>query len=790
MSVEGLLKLPDDVVLTPVDALPAETLERLEHQAGDYALTRPQSRAPSRIVSAETAKLLEVFREPVSIVEAVIRFSAAGGRDARETLEESFPVLRALANAGLLLSPESELARPIELSWKRDDRVGDLRIVEPIDVVLDTEVYLVRTADGAFAALKMARGGAEARLQDSFAHEAAILRQLGGRCGPRLVALGQADGRPYLAVEWIRGVDANIAAAVARGRGPANRAELAGILKAVAEAYARLHAEGIVHGDIHPRNLLIDGLGRAVLIDFGHARDLRSDGPPRGRGVIDLYMEPELARARRHGVQPPEPCEAGEQYCLAALLYFLATGAHTHDFVLEPEEMLRQVLEEPPLPFAARGVDDLPSTEGVLLRALDNEPARRFASVTEMAAALGEALTTDGAERRLLAKRVPELGQTILDEVIERTALSGALMAAGLEAPSASVNNGAAGLAYALMRIAQRRDDGEMLAAAEVWAGMAASAVIAAPREALSCPEMDLAAEVVGEVSLFHAAPGVHCVRALIAQACGDEEQRGLAVEEFVQAAARREPWLELAFGSAGALVGCAILLDAGGASEEGAMLRDTGDALSHRIMSEQRALGDLATATGLLGAVGAAHGWTGILYALLLWARSSGSAPAVEERLVELAALARPCGRGLTWPVKTGPHAGGDGLRASWCNGAAGMTHLWSLAHEIYGDAKYAELARGAAWTAYEAPTGGGDLCCGLAGRAYAALRLFRLSGDELWVDRAWDLAERAARDIRAQPQRPNSLYKGELGLALLLADLEQPDQARMPLFETEGWR
>ena len=123
--------------------------------------------------------------------------------------------------------------------------------------------------------------------------------------------------------------------------------------------------------------------------------------------------------------------------------------------------------------------------------------------------------------------------------------------------------------------------------------------------------------------------------------------------------------------------------------------------------------------------------------------------------------------------------------MRASWCNGAAGFVHLWTAAERHFGDPHYGRLAHAAAWTAFDAPQSGGDLCCGLGGRSYALLDLHRHTGDPAWRHRARDLAERAARRIRTHARRYDSLYHGAVGVALLAADLADPGQGGMPLFD-----
>jgi len=110
--------------------------------------------------------------------------------------------------------------------------------------------------------------------------------------------------------------------------------------------------------------------------------------------------------------------------------------------------------------------------------------------------------------------------------------------------------------------------------------------------------------------------------------------------------------------------------------------------------------------------------------------------------------------------PSTVGEHSG-NGLQASWCNGAAGFVHLWTLAHRLLGKQHYARMATGAAWAAFEAPQSNGDLCCGLAGRAYGLLNLYKHSGERVWLDRARDLAECAAVVSRASSQRRDGLYQ-----------------------------
>lgn len=784
--IEGLFTLPEDVRLEPIESLSEAVLTGVEYNPGDFAVTRPRSRTHTHIVNDATAKLLQHFRDPTTIADAVIRFSRTEQADPAAILDDAFPALRTLIEAGMLLPPDSELAAPVAFLMGRGDRIGDCVVDQPVALVVDTEVYRARTPDGAWAAIKIARPGSEHRVGAALRHEARMLELLDGSCGPVLFAHDQHAGRPFIAMEWCNGVDALAAAELIRGRAPVDRRELNALALAIVEAYVRLHDRGVVHGDVHPRNVLIGSSGRATIIDFGQAHSI-IDGRPSerpGRGVVDLYMEPELARARLAGDKAPPPTAAGEQYSIAALVYLLVSGVHTHDFVLEERQMLRQLIGDPPKTFAERGIPGFAHTERTLSRALEKRPDARFASVGEFRAALREAFDRDGDEGRPSRGGKTE-GGSLLDELIARSALGGRLMRDGMEAPSASVNFGSAGLALALLRIAQQRDDGSLLAVADIWSQAALRELPS--RDAFTAPDLEMSLDVVGRVSLYHSDPGVLCVTALVADAQADDVRRKHAIERFVAAAAD-EQRVELVFGLAGLLLGCAILLDAIGPStgEELRTLTSLGNDLSARLLDRLAHLPPLEDATGS-GSLGVAHGYSGILYGLLQWAKVSKAAVAedLQRHLDQLADLAQPSGRGLGWPVSARGRRALDAMRATWCNGAAGHLHLWLLAHELMADPRHLSLAAGAAWTSYEAPSTGGDLCCGSAGRAYALLRFFRHTGDRIWLNRARELAEHAAVAIRKQHLRRNSLYRGEVGVCLLAADLDDPGQARMPLFE-----
>ncbi len=788
MAITDPLVLSPDVILIPVGDLPEGVRTRFTHQEGDVAVTHPRSRMPSQILDARAAELLAEFREPHTVVDAVIRFSRARDVDPETTLEDAYPLLQRLLESGFLIAEGAADAAGVRPGLRPGEEVAGFEILECLHILEDTELYSARGTAG-MAALKIERRVATGHASERLSREREILAMLEGEGAPRLLATGEIEGRRWIALEWCSGVDAERAARELRRRGPSARPVLLDLCRQVAAAYARLHERNVLHGDVHLRNLLVGRDGAVRLLDFGYSRLAEACGDLAWapRAGVAFFYEPELADAKRREATLPQASPAGEQYAVAALLYLMVTGAHYRDFSLERDAMLRQIAEEPPLPFVERGAEPWPELEAVLARALRKEPGERFSFMAELVAALADVTPPPFAAE---AHSRASTGESLLARILDLVGEEGPLLAAGLPAPTASANSGAAGIACALYRISMARSDPRLLSLADVWAEKAAASC--GSEEAFYNPESKVSREAVGERSAYHTAPGVHAVRALIAHACGRSGVQAGAVNDFLESARGPCPNRDVTMGRAGLLLAASLLLDTLPDAEPTAACRAKlqawGEDLARSLWAEIDELSFLFTEGGLNH--GIAHGWAGCLYAFLRWCRSSGQPlpSRLEERLVRLADHARPWGRGLRWRW-----VGGDGSdygsMPGWCNGSAGFVFLWTLAHRILGNPRYLALAEGAAWNAWEAPEGHGSLCCGLAGRAYALLNLYRHGGGPEWLDRARELANRAALGVDQASEPPHCLYSGALGVAVLAADLARPEEAAMPFFEEEGW-
>jgi hypothetical protein len=778
--------LPEDVLVFPVTDLPADLRAQTAFDPEDFVVTRKNARQPSKVVDSGAAALIETFRTARTLVDGVIAFSGARGLDPRTVLDDAFPLLGELLAAGILVHAASPGADRIQPSLDVGDTVATYVVEKSVQVLDDAEVYRVRANDGAPAALKIARADHAARIAPALSREAALLAHLQGTAAPRLLGDGTHAGRPYLLLEWCEGVPVVVAARrlqspSARQRSP----RLLVLCVAILRAYAALHARGVVHGDVHPNNVLADDDGNVRILDFGLGRLLDNSGPlgapPRGGAAF--YFDPACAAAMRLKQAPPPADALAEQYALAALLREMLAGRPYLDFSVEQDELLRQIVEAPPVAFIRHSVPPWADVELVLSRAFAKEAKQRYSTVSDFADALERA-----APMAVSAARGVE-PHDLLADVLRRLRPDGAAFRVLHEpSPLCSVNTGAAGAAYALYRIASTQQDAEMLALAELWITHAERHA-AGNAGAFYSPELEITPETVGRASLFHSPSGVACVHSLICAGLGDEAAASQAADRFIARSQVPCDRIDLTLGGAGTLLGAAALLAVlpERAASARAKLRTLGNEVARDLRTALTGMPPVGEGSALN--LGIAHGWGGILFALLRWQEATGEPtadPLVPARLAELAGHAEPVGQGLRWPWVDNS-AGTSATMPGWCNGSAGLVHLWSLAHRTLGHPDYADLATRAAMDAWEEPRGSADLCCGTAGRAYAMLDLYRHTGDGVWHDRARALGNDAARGIAEWSLRRDSLYKGEIGVALLLADLETPELSCMPLFDRE---
>ena len=696
----------------------------------------------------------------------------------------------------ILVSADAKRAAPITATFQVASKIGEWRVQRPVHLIEDTEVYQVVNSTDRIAALKFLRPGYGDEIRKRFDREAEILKSLDGRVNPTLLEVGEFEDQPFLVMEWCPGRNASTAAENARRFVSSEGLQrLLVLCQTIVDSYAHLHAQSVIHSDVYPQNVLVDPDGGVKIVDYGLAHWEKKTGLENSRklhrGGFGPFFEPEYAQARLAGKRPPKSTMTGEQYSIAAMIYHLITGAYYTDFSIEKKDFWRQISEDDPLPFSMRGMESWPELEGVLQKALNKNPLNRYGSVQEFS----EALKNVDGSRGAAAMRVSRGGEhstakELLSDLLENVDLTGTWLSSALAAsPICSVNHGAAGVAYLLYRLACARSDPHLLSLADVWINKSISAM--GSSSSFYSSERGLTEEVVGNISLYHSSSGVHCVQALISHAMGDMVSLQAAATAFVDASGADCKNLDVTLGRCGTLIGCSLLLETMPVNPllDTAPLIQLGNDVARRVSDELGSLPAIAECYDF-PFLGIAHGWAGVLYATMRWCQASNQEvpTALRSRLEQLADCGEPHGSGIRWRRKVRREYRKDPneYMVGWCNGSAGFIHLWTLAHRVFADQRYLTLVERAARNSWEQADTLGNLCCGLAGQAYALLNFYKHTGDREWLVRAWKLADRAAVGVFPSGFS-RSLYNGQLGVGLLVGELSRPQEACMPLFEAE---
>ncbi len=187
------------------------------------------------------------------------------------------------------------------------------------------------------------------------------------------------DGELIVAMRLIEGGDLR---KLIDREGPLEPERAVHLLGQVAEALDAAHAAGIVHRDVKPHNVLIEG-ERAYLSDFGLAKAYAETGPGSGASIVGTveYMAPEQWRGERVG-------PAADVYALGCVLYEALTG-------IVPYARKESDIE----PEVPRGIDK------VIERAVSKDSAERYASAGELIAAARECQGATPAATLVLSER-------------------------------------------------------------------------------------------------------------------------------------------------------------------------------------------------------------------------------------------------------------------------------------------------------------------------------------------------------------------------------------------------
>jgi len=193
----------------------------------------------------------------------------------------------------------------------------------------------------------------------------------------RVYDVGEIDGRHHLSMEYVDGED--LASLLRRiGRLPHDKA--VEIARELCAGLGAAHDKGVLHRDLKPGNVMIDGRGRAKITDFGLAVGIEDDKGGAEVSGTPAYMAPEQLAGKGASVQ-------SDIYALGLVLYELFTGRKAFE-AASLAEWRRKHSEEPPTSPSTVTPGFDPVVERVILRCLEKDPKARPRSVAAIAAAL------------------------------------------------------------------------------------------------------------------------------------------------------------------------------------------------------------------------------------------------------------------------------------------------------------------------------------------------------------------------------------------------------------------
>jgi serine/threonine-protein kinase len=262
--------------------------------------------------------------------------------------------------------------------------MGDIYLAR--DSLLDREVAIKVLAE---------RQAQDDSTRERFTREALAAARLSSEPGTvTIFDVGEWNGRPFIVMEYLGG--GSLESRLGGDSPPVARALT--WLEQAARALDAAHAQGVVHRDVKPGNLLLDDAGEVHVADFGIASATGMDSLTVAGTILGTagYLSPEQATGER-------ATAASDRYALGIVAFELLTGRRPHERESPTAEAAAHAND--PVPSVREYAPDLPWAEldAVFRRALAKNPAARYGSCLELVHDLRAALAAGETRTQVLA---------------------------------------------------------------------------------------------------------------------------------------------------------------------------------------------------------------------------------------------------------------------------------------------------------------------------------------------------------------------------------------------------
>ena len=210
---------------------------------------------------------------------------------------------------------------------------------------------------------------------DRFKQELLLSQRVTHRNVIRIYDLGEGDGVKFITMEFIEGHDLRSLIFERKTFPPE---EAVGIMEQVCLALDSAHSVGVIHRDLKPQNIMLDGAGRVLVMDFGLARTLEGDGMTQTGALVGTmeYMSPEQALAQ-------DLDQRSDLFSAGLIFYEMLTGQMPFRADSALASLIKRT-QERAAPISSHGAPFPENLSKIVSKCLERDPAARYQSAKEL----------------------------------------------------------------------------------------------------------------------------------------------------------------------------------------------------------------------------------------------------------------------------------------------------------------------------------------------------------------------------------------------------------------------
>jgi len=271
-----------------------------------------------------------------------------------------------------------------------------------------------------------------------FTQELLLARQIAHKNIIRIFDVRDSGGLKFITMEYVEGQDLG---SLVESRGKLTIAESVAIIMQVCSGLACAHAEGVVHRDLKPGNIMVDPQGRVVVMDFGLARADHIGQMTQTGAVMGTYqyMSPEQAKGTKADAR-------SDIFTVGIILYELLTGKTPYSADSALASLLKRTQESAVPPSQIDSAVPRPLS-AIVAKCLERDVAKRYQTADDLRNDLKA--FNGGSTVSPSAPRIPQKMIWLVASFV----LAGLIAVAGIMKWSSSSGGGAATVAHPAVKV-------------------------------------------------------------------------------------------------------------------------------------------------------------------------------------------------------------------------------------------------------------------------------------------------------------------------------------------------